>query len=72
MLGAGLSEALEAAGVKMDRLPTERGRALLMQLVNRAVGAVPEGKQRRPKIFVYDMPSRCEGAEQQADWCMVC
>jgi hypothetical protein len=30
----------------------------VMQMVERAVGEVPPGKVRRPRIFVYDMSSR--------------
>jgi hypothetical protein len=58
MGGAGLAESLAAAGVQMDQLGSERDTALVMQMVERAVGEVPPGKVRRPRIFVYDMPSR--------------
>jgi hypothetical protein len=56
--GAGLRASLAAAGAQVDTLSSERDTALLMQMVDRAVGQVPAGKVRRPRIFVYDMPSR--------------
>jgi hypothetical protein len=57
--GAGLSEALTAAGVQLGQLGSKRDQALLLQLVERGLGQVPLGQVRRPRIFVYDMPSRC-------------
>jgi hypothetical protein len=44
--------------VQVNRLGSERDSALLMQMVNRGVSEVAAGGLRRPRIFVYDMPSR--------------
>jgi hypothetical protein len=53
-----LGAALASAGVQMGRLTSEADGVLLQHLVERGLGEVPEGKARRPRIFVYDMPSR--------------
>jgi hypothetical protein len=55
---ATLNAAMASAGVQMGRLTSEADRVLLQHLVEEGLGEVPEGKARRPRIFVYDMPSR--------------
>lgn len=69
--GAGLAEALSAAGVQLGRLGSERNTALLLQMVEAALGQLPPGKARRPRIFVYDMPSRwgVKGVDGLGDVC---
>jgi hypothetical protein len=44
--------------VQVNHLGSEKDAALLRQMVNRGVGEVSAGDLRRPRIFVYDMPSR--------------
>jgi hypothetical protein len=58
LAGGGLPEALAAAGVQMHRLTSERDVALLQHMVEVALSGTPAGRIRRPRIFVYDMPSR--------------
>jgi hypothetical protein len=55
---AALGVALASAGVQMDRLTSEADEVLLRHLVEQGLGEVPLGQARRPRIFVYDMPSR--------------
>jgi hypothetical protein len=55
---ATLNAAMASAGVQMGRLTSEADGVLLQHLVEQGLGEVPEGKARRPRIFVYDMPSR--------------
>ncbi|KAF8066266.1 SULTR2 [Scenedesmus sp. PABB004] len=56
-----LGDALAGAGVQTARLRGGADAALLQQLVETGLGPVPAGRARRPRIFVYDMPSRFVG-----------
>eukprot|EP00775_Hariotina_reticulata_P001698 gene1698-2044_t len=61
-LVAQLYEALRQAGVRVDRLTSATDVAVLQHMVESSLGQpLPAGFGRRPKIFVYDMPSRFVG-----------
>lgn len=58
--GASLAASLVASGVRLERLGSASDVEVLQHMVEGALGRLPPGASRAPRIYVYDMPSRCD------------